>query len=168
MIPETTKSTGSGNNPNKASAIIIFSVLMDLFVFFIPEQGITDDLVLNCLYGGILYGIGLGLVYRGKGTSGGSDILGMILYHWMGIPLSYAYLVTDGIIVLGGGFAFGWKYALYGLVVIYVSGLAAETISEGSAIFRTTLIITNRPEEVAQEIYDILGRGATILPGMGA
>jgi uncharacterized membrane-anchored protein YitT (DUF2179 family) len=151
-----------------AFAIGAFSFLTDFLVLFLPVKGITQDLVLNCLYGGLTLGIGLGLVYRGQGTSGGSDILGRILNHRLGISISQSYLITDTLIVLAGGFAFGWEKALYGLVVIYVSGLAAEMVSEGSGIFRTAIIISNHPQEVAGKILKIMERGATLLPGTGA
>lgn len=151
-----------------AVSVAAFSFLTDLLVFFIPEQGVTDDLVLNCIYGGILLGIGLGLVYRGQGTSGGSDILGRILNSKLGISISQAYLITDTLVVLAGGFAFDWRHALYGLGVIYVSGLAAEAVSEGSSIFRTAMIVTNQPNEVAERIMTVLERGVTVLSGTGA
>lgn len=151
-----------------AVSVAAFSFLTDLLVLFIPEQGVTDDLVLNCIYGGILLGIGLGLVYRGQGTSGGSDILGRILNFRFGISISQAYLITDTLVVLAGGFAFDWRHALYGLGVIYVSGLAAEAVSEGSSIFRTAMIVTNQPNEVAKQIMTVLERGVTVLSGTGA
>ena len=118
-------------------AVIFFSVLTDSLAFFIPVGGITKDLVLNSLYGGLMLGVGLGFVYRGQGTSGGSDILGRILNHRMGLPMSQSFLVVDTLVVLAGGFAFNWERALYGLVVIYVSGLAAEMVSEGTILSGT-------------------------------
>jgi uncharacterized membrane-anchored protein YitT (DUF2179 family) len=150
-----------------ALAIAAFSFLTDFLAFFIPTQGITQDNFLNALFGGVLLGIGLGLVYRGRGTSGGSDILGRILNSKFAIPISQSYLITDTIVVLASGFAFGWEKALYGLVVIYVSGLAAEMASEGSSIFRTAIIITSAPDAVISEITQTLERGVTILQGKG-
>ena len=150
-----------------AFAVAAFSLLTDFLFWVIPGSGITHDVVLNCLYGAITLGVGSGLVYRGQGTSGGSDILGRILNFRLGIPISQAYLITDALVVLAGGFAFGWELALYGLLVIYVSGLAAEAISEGSGIFRTAMIITNHPRQVADQILYAMERGVTILPGTG-
>jgi uncharacterized membrane-anchored protein YitT (DUF2179 family) len=151
-----------------AIAVGAFSLLTDLLVFVIPAQGMTQDNVLNALFGGVLLGVGLGLVYRGGGTSGGSDILGRILNHRLGISISAAYLITDSLVVLAGGFAFSWEKALYGMVVIYVSGLAAEMISEGSGIFRTALIISAKHAEISSEIMSSMERGVTILSGTGA
>lgn len=149
-----------------AVSITAFSFFTDFLVLFIPS-GITNDIFLNCLYGGLLLGVGLGLVYRGQGTSGGSDILGRILNHRLGISISQAYLVTDTLVVLLGGLAFSWPLALYGMIVIYVSGLAAEMIAEGSSIFRTAMIVSTKPREVAEMIMGELERGVTYLTGTG-
>ena len=149
-----------------AVAIVSFSVLTDSLAGILP-RAITQDLVFNCIYCGITLGIGLGLVYRGQGTSGGSDILGRILNQRLGISISQAYLVTDTMVVLAGGFAFNWEKALYGLVVIYVSGLAAKAVSEGSSIFRTVMIITANPDQVKQKILYVMERGVTVLPATG-
>ena len=151
-----------------ALSITVFSFFTDTFMWLIPGEGVTHDLVLNSLYGGVMLGVGLGLVYRGQGTSGGSDILGRILNYRFGISISQSYLLTDTLVVLAGGFSFGWEKALYGLVVIYVSGLAAEMISEGSSVFRTALIISSNPEAVSQKILSEMERGVTILKGTGA
>lgn len=151
-----------------ALAVGAFSLFTDLLVFLIPAQGMTQDNVLNALFGGVLLGVGLGLVYRGGGTSGGSDVLGRILNHRLGISISTAYLITDSIVVLAGGFAFSWEKALYGMVVIYVSGLAAEMVSEGSGIFRTAIIISQHHEKISSEIMTVLSRGVTVLSGRGA
>ena len=150
-----------------AVAIIFFSFFTDFLVLFIPSNGVTQDLLLNTIYGGLMYGIGLGIVYKGKGTSGGSDILGRILNHRFGISISSSFLITDSIIVLLGGFIFSWELALYGLLTIYVSGLAAEIAFEGRAINRTAMIITDQSELVAERIFERLERGVTLLHGMG-
>ncbi len=150
-----------------AFAVTSFAVLTDLLVLFIPATGLTNDNVLNALFGGVLLGVGLGLVYLGQGTSGGSDIVGRVLNHRFGISISQAYLITDTVVVLAGGFAFSWEKALYGVVVIYASGIAAEMISEGTSIFRTAMIITEKSEEVKSVILEVLERGVTILSGKG-
>lgn len=150
-----------------AVAVAVFSIFTDLLVVFLPSTGVTQDNVLNSIFGGVLLGVGLGLVYRGQGTSGGSDILGRILNSRFGIPISQSYLITDTIVVLAGGFAFSWEKALYGLVVIYISGIAAEAISEGQSVYRTAIIVTSEHEKVTQEIMADMERGVTILAGKG-
>ena len=151
-----------------ALSVVAFSLFTDGLGFFLPKNGVVNDLVLNCLYGAVLMGVGLGLVYRGKGTSGGSDILGRVLSDKTGLPISQAYLVTDSLVILASGLVFAWENALYALVVTYVSGLAAEMVLEGSDIFRTALIITACPQEVANKIMNEMERGVTILNGTGA
>lgn len=150
-----------------AVSVAAFSFLTDLLTIWIPAESMLPDIVLNTVYGAILYGAGLGLVYRGQGTSGGSDILGRILNRRFGISISMAYMITDSLVVLAGGFAFSWEKALYGLAVIYISGIAAEAVSEGQSIYRTAIIITEVYEQVMQEILTELERGVTILSGTG-
>jgi uncharacterized membrane-anchored protein YitT (DUF2179 family) len=149
-------------------SILSFSIFTDILVFFLPAQGVTNDLVLNTIYGGLVLGIGLGVVYRGRGTSGGSDILGRILNRRFNMTISQAYLITDSLVVLGAGFVFGWTKALYGLVLIYVSGLAAETALQGTNVIRSAMIVTTQTEAIAQAIMSDLERGVTILSGTGA
>jgi uncharacterized membrane-anchored protein YitT (DUF2179 family) len=150
-----------------AIAVISFSVLVDVLKPFLPPDGLTDDIVLNTLYGAVMSGIGFGLVYRGRGTSGGSDILGRILNHWKGIPISQSYLITDSLIIFLAGLSFSWENALYSLVMLYVSGIAAEAITQGSNVVRTALIVTACPEEVKSKILHGLGRGVTEISGPG-
>ncbi len=138
-----------------AFAVITFSLMVDLPLGFLPSDGLTDDLVLNALYGGVISGIGFGLVYRGRGTSGGSDILARILSHWRGISVSQSYLLTDALIMFLAGLSFSWENALYALVMLYISGIGAETISQGSNIVRTAMIVTSYPQEVKEKILAI-------------
>jgi uncharacterized membrane-anchored protein YitT (DUF2179 family) len=150
-----------------AFAVIGFSVFVDTLTPFLPANGLTDDIVLNTLYGAVVSGVGFGLVYLGQGTSGGSDILGRILNHKRGIPISQSYLITDAFIIFLAGLSFSWENALYSLVMLYVSGIAAEAITQGSNVVRTALIVTGLPEDVKYEILQGLGRGVTEISGKG-
>lgn len=151
-----------------AFAVAAYSLFVDALAPFVPAEGLTQDLVLNALYGGVISGIGFGLVYRGRGTSGGSDILARILSNWRGITISQSYLATDALIVFLAGIAFSWENALYALVNLYVSGLSAEAVTQGSNVVRTALIITSRTEEVSRKILDEMERGVTVVPARGA
>ncbi len=151
-----------------AFAVVSFSIFTDVLVFFLPASGITPDLLLNTLYGAVISGIGYGIVYRGKGTSGGSDILARILNHWRGISLSQSYLLVDALVIFAAGFTFSWEKALYALVMLYVSGLAAEGTTEGSGIARTVMVITAHPEKIAEMILVEMERGVTEIPVRGA
>lgn len=150
-----------------AFAVMVYAFLLDTVVRFLPPEGITNDLLLNALYGGVVSGIGFGLVYRGRGTSGGSDILVRILNRWRGVSLSQSYFITDSLIMFLAGLAFSWENALYALVTLYVSGITAESVSQGANVVRTALIITHAPDEVAGKILSLLGRGVTLLPARG-
>ncbi len=153
-----------------AFAVVVYGFLVDalLWLPFFPPNGLTDDIVLNALYGAVLSGIGSGLVYRGQATSGGSDILARILNHWRGIPMTQSYLLTEALVILSAGFVFGWTKALYALVSIYVSGLVVDATLEGAGTIRAAWIITSEPEAVIQKILVEMQRGVTILNGTGA
>ncbi|WKZ46744.1 MAG: YitT family protein [Anaerolineales bacterium] len=131
-------------------------------------RDLQGDIFLNTLYGAIVSGIGYGLIYRARGTSGGSDILARILNNWRGIPITQSYLFVDSAVILGAGFVFGWKQALYAMIALYVSGLVAETTLEGGTSVRTAMIVTSQPDAVSQRILDELVRGVTVLEGAGA
>ena len=153
-----------------ATAIISYSLAVDLILYipFFPVNGLTDDIFLNSLYGAVVAGVGYGLVYRARGTSGGSDILARILNHWRGTPMTQSYLMVDSAVILAAGFVFGWKEALYAIITLYVSGLVAETVLEGGGTVRTAMIMTSKPQEIADEILVELERGVTVLSGTGA
>ncbi|HKJ37840.1 MAG TPA: YitT family protein [Anaerolineales bacterium] len=160
------------------TAILTYSLLTDLILrtpLFAPNgagtaliNDLQGDLLLNSLYGAIVGGIGFGLVYRARGSSGGSDILARILNDWRGIPMTQSYLIVDTAVILGAGFVFGWKEALYAMIALYVSGLVAETTLEGGGTVRTAMIVTAEPKAVSQRIIDQLLRGVTVLEGTGA
>ncbi len=133
-----------------------------------PREGITSDLVLNSLYGAVVSGVGYGLVYRGQGTSGGSDILARILNRWRGISMTQSYLMTDALVILGAGFVFGWQRALYAIITLYVSGLVVDTTMEGAGTVRSALIVTDLCKEISDRILTEMERGVTILAGTGA
>ncbi|MCS6993910.1 MAG: YitT family protein [Anaerolineales bacterium] len=160
---------GPGFVLRTAFAIATYSFFADalLWLPFFPPRGITDDIVLNSLYGAVVAGFGYGLVYRGRGTSGGSDILARILVHYRGISMTQSYLMTDTLVILGAGFVFGWKEALYAVITLYVSGLVVDTTMEGGGTVRTALIITSKADEVAQRILTDMERGVTRLSATG-
>ncbi len=153
-----------------AVAVLSYSIAIDLLLYlpFFPKNGLTDDIVLNSLYGAVISGVGYGLVYRARGTSGGSDILARILNHWRAIPMTQSYLMVDSAVILAAGFVFGWDKALYAIITLYVSGLVAETVLEGGGTARTAMIVTSKPQEIADEILVELERGVTVLAGTGA
>ena len=161
-----------------AFAIAAYSLLADLILklpLFGPGGAATvliedlrGDIFLNSLYGAIVSGVGFGLVYRARGTSGGSDILARILNHYRGISMTQSYLITDTVVILGAGFVFGWKAALYAMITLYVSGIVSETVLEGGGTVRTAMIVTKEADLVAQRVLEEMERGVTVLEGTGA
>jgi len=161
-----------------AVAIFTYSTFTDLLLrtpLFAPNgigtsliNDLQGDIFLNSLYGAIVSGIGYGLVYRARGTSGGSDILARILNNWRGIPITQSYLFVDSAVILGAGFVFGWKQALYAMIALYVSGLVAETTLEGGGTVRTAMIVTSESDVISRRVLEELQRGVTILEGSGA
>jgi uncharacterized membrane-anchored protein YitT (DUF2179 family) len=151
-----------------AYAVVLISVFTDVLVFFLPAEGLSTDLVLNTLYGGVISGIGYGLVYRGHGTSGGTDILVKVISNWRAIPISQSYLITDSLIILLGGITYSWRNALYAIIMLFISGIAAEITTEGPSVNRTAFIITNYPDEVTRSILVDMERGVTSMEATGA
>lgn len=151
-----------------ALALLVYTLGIDLVAPYLPTEGVTGDLLLNALYGGAVGGIGAGLIYRGRGTSGGTDILARIIAHYRGTPVSQTYMMTDAAVMFIAGLVFGWENALYAIAMLYISGLAAETILQGSRVVRTAIIITGQPEAVSAGILHELQRGLTRLDGQGA
>ena len=147
--------------------VILFSLGVDLLAPILPAGGITDNLLLNALYGGVIGGIGSGLIYRGQGTSGGTGIFARVLQLKTGFPISQLYLFTDGGIVLLAGWAFGWDKALFAMVTLYIWGIAADQILEGPSVVRTATIVTDRPKEVAEAVFEHLRLGITAWPAKG-
>lgn len=151
-----------------AYAVLAVSFFVDFLAYFLPPQGLTSDLVLNTLYGGVASGIGYGLVYRGQSTSGGSDILARILNRKLSFSISQSYLLTDSLVMFLGGLVFSWENALYAIIMLYISGVAAEISLEGSNVVRTALIITSKPQLVQDRVLIDMQRGVTLMTGTGA
>jgi uncharacterized membrane-anchored protein YitT (DUF2179 family) len=146
-------------------AATIFSIATDLFLAYMPQwisqYPLTDDLLLNTIYGGIVGGIGGGLIYRAGGTMGGTGIIGRIIQKKTGQPLSQVYFYTDGLIILLAGLLFGWNIALYGFLMLFLNGLASDYTLEGPSSARTATIITNHPQLVTDGLIAHLNRGVS-------
>jgi uncharacterized membrane-anchored protein YitT (DUF2179 family) len=158
-----------------AVAIATYAFFTDLllkipaFVYYsqILINDLQGDIFLSSLYGAIVSGIGYGLVYRARGTSGGSDILARILNNWRDIPMTQSYLMVDTLVILSAGFVFGWKAALYAMIALYVSGLVAETVLEGGGTVRSVMIMTAKAEAISNRVIEEMQRGITYLEGRG-
>ena len=147
--------------------VLVYSFGADLMAGWLPAGGITDDLLLNAIYGGVLGGIGSGLVYRGNGTSGGTGVLARVIQLGPGPPVSQVYLFTDGAVVLLAALLFGWEIGLYSLITLFIWGVVVDYVLEGPSIIRTAFIITDKPGEVSQAVLERLRLGVTSWTAQG-
>jgi uncharacterized membrane-anchored protein YitT (DUF2179 family) len=149
-------------------AVLLYNLGVDILARWLPSQGLTDDILLNALYGGVVAGVGSGLIYRGGGSTAGTGILGRVLQMRTGVPVSQIYLLTDGGVILAAALVFGWDKGLYALITLFVWGLATDFVLEGPSVVRTAFIVTDRPHIVADALLHQMGIGATTWPAQGA
>lgn len=129
---------------------------------------VEGDAILSSLYGGVLMGIGLGLIFKSRATSGGSDIVAMIISKYTNLPLGQLMILVDSAVVLVGLFAFGdWKIPLYSLIVIFVTGRVIDLILQGMNYDKTLFIISDKYNEIRDKIINDLNRGGTFIKGEG-
>lgn len=145
---------------------LIYSFGVDAFATFLPP-GITNDLILNALYAGIVGGIGIGLIYRGGTSPAGTSVISRVLQLKTGIPNSQVYILIDGGVILIAGLVFGWEMALYAFVTLFMWGLVADYVLEGPSVVRTAFIVTDAPEEVSRMLLDRMSVGVTGWAGKG-
>lgn len=148
-------------------SVVFTGVLIDLLMNSAHFKPLTHEPILACLYGGILTGIGVGLVFRAGGTTGGVDIVGLILQHLFHIPIGDGILATNFCITLLAGFAFGPDLALYGLITVFFSGKVIDAVLEGITVYRSVMVISKCPDEISWAIMEELHRGVTSIDGRG-
>jgi uncharacterized membrane-anchored protein YitT (DUF2179 family) len=147
------------------------TVLFSLSIEFLPRlmtiTQVSDDVLLNTVFGGIISGFGGGLVYRAGGTLGGTSTIARILTARYGMPTSTTYLYANLGTVGLAGLVFGWEGAMYAIVALALEGAASDYILEGPSVIRTAVIVTDHPGEVSEVILKNLGRGVTGWQAMG-
>ena len=152
-------------------SVAVFSAATEVIVRYLPlylgAAPISQDVLLSAIYAGLVGGIGAGFVYAAGATTGGTDIIGRIIQIRTGIPLSQVYLWVDGAIVVLAGVVFGWETALYAILTVLLSGLAADYALEGPSRTRTAMIVTNHPQAVTHELMAQLERGVTHWDAVG-
>lgn len=141
--------------------IVILAIVVDNLGPLAPPGGISDNRMLNALFGGITGGIGVGLIYRAGATLGGTSTLALILQRRFGFPMSTTFLCTDTLIILAAGLVYGWEGALYAAIALFTAGLATDYVLEGPSVIRTAMIITDKPEAISQGVFANLQRGAS-------
>ncbi len=136
----------------------------------IPHDGgwFQPDYFLNTVVAGIIYGIAIGLIFRSGATSGGSDIISMILHKYTKISLGTLVMIVDSIITLTTLVAFGdIRLPIYSVIVIVIEGKVIDMVVDGVKTYKTMLIVTDNPEPIRQFIINDIKRGGTCLTGTG-
>lgn len=132
------------------------------------EPLVEDDALLSAIFGGVLIGVGLGMVFKSRATSGGSDIIAMIFAKYTHLPIGQLLIVVDSVIVLLGLAAFGkWEIPLYSWIVIFISGKIIDVVLQGLDYDKTLFIVSEQHEAIRHKILTDLNRGGTILNGKG-
>ena len=150
-------------------AFVLTAVFVDgLTYFYGTEPLVKDDALLSSIFGGLFIGVGLGLIFKSRATSGGSDIVAMIISKYTKLPVGQLMIAVDSAIVLIGLLVFqDWKIPLYSLIVIFITGKVIDTILEGMNYDKVLLIVSDKTEEIRDKIINDLNRGGTLLNGEG-
>jgi uncharacterized membrane-anchored protein YitT (DUF2179 family) len=148
---------------------VLTSVFMDFLTFFWGDVPlVANDALLSSIFGGVLVGFGLGLIFKAKATSGGSDIVAMIFAKYTRMPLGQLMIIVDSLIVLVGLIAFlDWRIPLYSWIVIFITGKVIDMVLEGIGYDKTLFIVSDKYEEIRDKIINDLNRGGTFIPGKG-
>lgn len=160
---------GSRYGVKSLVGVALSSLLIDFFTYVVPVGRATDDIILACVFGGITLGAGLGLVFRGGGSTGGSDIVGQVLNRYTNLSTGSAILLIDALIISAAGLCYqDLELALYGYLNLYLATRTIDLVVEGVSYTRAVLVVSGKPAEVSAAITRGLGRGATLLHASGA
>lgn len=127
----------------------------------------TTDALLGSIFGGMGVGLGLGIVFRGRASTGGTDLAAQILHKFTHISLGKCVAFIDGLIVLAACFVFDVEKGLYALIGLFATGKTIDLIQMGFDRTKMTLIITNKEEAIRKAIFEKIDRGVTELSGKG-
>ena len=148
---------------------ILASVFIDGLAFLWGDAPLVeDDALLSSVFGGVLIGFGLGLIFKARATSGGSTIIAMILTKYTRIPIGQSLIIVDSIIVLFAVVVFqDWAIPLYSWLAIYITGKVIDGVLQGISYEKTVFIISEKHKEISNKILYDLDRGGTMLEGKG-
>ena len=128
----------------------------------------ANHLLLAAVYGGVIQGVGIGLVFLGRGTTGGTDMMAALLQRKLRhYSIAQIMQFIDGAIVLVGMYVFGVQKALYAIIAVYLVTKVSDSMIEGLKFSKQAYIITSKPREISREIMDKLDRGVTGIHGKG-
>jgi uncharacterized membrane-anchored protein YitT (DUF2179 family) len=149
--------------------LVMTSVFIDTLTYFWGyEPLVANDALLSCIFGGVLFGVGLGIIFKAKGATGGTDTIAMIIAKHTRAPLGQLLIYVDSFVVLIGLIAFrDWKIPLYSWIVIFITGKVIDGIMQGISYDKTVIIISDKHEEIRKKILYDLDRGGTYFLGEG-
>ncbi len=148
---------------------VVGTVAVGLLTDFLAPltASLTYDPALAAVYGGAMTGIGIGLVFRAGGSTGGTDIVAQLLHRWLRLGRGRMLLVVDGFVILLAAIVFNTELALYGLLSAFITARVIDLIQEGSSYAKAAFIISDHSEEIAERVLTEMDRGVTALEGMG-
>lgn len=154
------------------SASIVGSLLFPIFTEL--TKGINTvisigdaELLLSAIFGGLIYGLGAGLVFKAGFTTGGTDIINQIISKYFHVSMGNAMLMSDGLIVLSGVFVFGVNKLMYALITVYIIGILTDKVLLGISDSKAFYIITEEDDRVRDFILNYLNHGVTIFDARG-
>jgi uncharacterized membrane-anchored protein YitT (DUF2179 family) len=142
------------------------SLAIDLMAPFVHALA-TNDPLLAVLWGGALSGIGMGMVFRVGGNTGGTDIVAQLLSKKINLGVGQLMLLVDAGVLLIAALKFGPELALYGAVAVFVTTTTIDVVQEGLSTEKAAFIFSKRNEEIGATILTELGRGATAFAARG-
>jgi uncharacterized membrane-anchored protein YitT (DUF2179 family) len=149
-----------------ALAIIFTYLLIDFLIYSAHIQTPTDNEILAALYGGILLGLGLGLIFRGGASTGGSDIVARIFNRFTNMSVGMWIMVVDFVVItLAGITTHSIELALLGYLALFLSSKIVDLVLEGMDYARAAFVISRDNEKIIDSVYKKMNRGVTILDG---
>ena len=147
---------------NEAGSSTVKFAVGDGFQYFVP------DYFLNTVVAGLIYGVAIGMIFRSGATSGGSDIISMIIHKYTKISLGTLVMIVDGCITLSTLIAFGdIRLPIYSIIIIFIEGKVIDLVVDGMKSYKTMFIVTDEVEAVRSYILNDLKRGGTLIAGKG-
>lgn len=141
-------------------------VATTVFLGFIPLQSLSDDILLNAVFGGVILAVGVGFTLKYGASTGGLDIIAMVLSRMKDKPIGGYIFLLNAIIIFTAGLLNGWEKALYTLVALYATTRVIDTIHTRH-VKLTAMVVTKKAEALKQAIHSKLVRGITTVPAKG-
>lgn len=149
------------------SSFMLSGMILVLEKLFPIKAPITDDILIQLIFGILISGVGMAIVFNQNSSTGGTDIIAKIINKYFHIPIGKAILMTDFVITLSAALAFGPKIGMYSLLGVIINGLVIDNVIEGLNISKHVVIITKEVEIIQDFIITTLNRGTTIYYAKG-